>query len=152
MKKLHVILFILLLPYFSYGQITNSSDTEKAKALIQGSFDDLWSDFDTTKINLYHTDNFILLEHGEIWTNDTIQNYMVRSLKSNQKAKRINTIDFISVEQRGDIIWLAYHNYAKWIVDGKENGKMHWLESAVAIKTDQGWRLTMLHSTRVQNH
>ncbi|EON78055.1 hypothetical protein ADIS_1453 [Lunatimonas lonarensis] len=38
----------------------------------------------------------------------------------------------------------------RWIfaLEGQDTRKAYWLESAVAIKTPQGWKLKMLHSTR----
>jgi ketosteroid isomerase-like protein len=127
-----------------------NTDTEnKVKAVITGSFDAIFSDLDATKIKEYYTDDFILLEHGEVWTNQTIIGYTERAKTQTPLQTRHNRFEFISVKIEGDMAWLAYHNYAHWTLDGKETGKMQWLESATAIKTKNGWRLQMLHSTRV---
>ncbi|MEM6771044.1 MAG: hypothetical protein AAF597_10705, partial [Bacteroidota bacterium] len=39
-------------------------ETQIAKDLIQGAFDDLWGGVDSTKILDYHTDDFVILEQG----------------------------------------------------------------------------------------
>lgn len=131
-----------------------NTDTEtKVKALITGSFDDIWGGLDATKIKQYHTDDFIILEHGEVWTNQMIADYTERAKKQTPLQTRHNRFEFISIKIEGNRAWLAYHNYAHWTLDGKETGKMQWLESATAVKTKDGWRLDMLHSTRVnKNH
>ena len=45
----------------------------------------------------------------------------------------------------------AWNNYAEFVRADTLVGKRQWLESALAIKTAEGWRLKMMHSTRVPN-
>lgn len=136
---------------FLTGQSTSvSSEEEKeVKRLVQGIFDDVWGGLDSTKILDYHTEDFIILENGELWSNKEIKSYIKRSLQSEKKTARLNSFDYISMEKQGSAIWAAYHNYATFSVSGKETGKGYWLESIVAIPTNQGWRLRMMHSTWV---
>jgi hypothetical protein len=47
--------------------------------------------------------------------------------------------------------WAAYQNYANFSIDNKIVRKAHWLESATAILTEDGWKLEMLRSTRINN-
>lgn len=130
----------------------NQADVENVQQLIQDCFDEIWSNLDTGKIDDFHTDDFLLLEHGELWTNDTIVNYQLRAAtqQADNPYERINTFDFIRSEIQGDAIWIAYHNYATFKRDTAILGHGQWLESAVAIETEEGWRLQSLHSTRVQ--
>jgi hypothetical protein len=44
---------------------------------------------------------------------------------------------------------MAYHNYAEFVRADTLVAEAQWLESAVAVKTKEGWRLKMMHSTRV---
>jgi|GEM_PF-4121035 len=46
-------------------------------------------------------------------------------------------------------VWVAYHNYATFSIDDNITRKAHWLESATAILTETGWKLEMMHSTRL---
>ncbi|MFT6333295.1 MAG: hypothetical protein ACJATI_000022 [Halioglobus sp.] len=124
-------------------------EEKEVKQLIQGIFDDVWGGLDSTKILDYHTEDFIILENGELWSNKEIKSYIKRSLQSQIKTDRLNSFDYISMEKQGDAIWAAYHNYATFSVSRKETGKGYWLESIVAIPTEQGWRLRMMHSTWV---
>jgi hypothetical protein len=136
---------------FSTAQSASNKDEAAVQQLIIDCFEGVWSDLDSTKISLYHTADYLLLEHGEEWTNQTIKNYMAKALKAKQIPKRENRFEFIKFEKNKKLAWLAYHNYATWSIDGKEVGKAHWLESAVAVKTRKGWKLKMLHSTRVES-
>lgn len=124
-----------------------AQETEIAKALIQGAFDDLWAGVDSTKINTYHTDDFIILEQGEIWDNDRIKKYMVRQLQNENRPKRTNKMDYISIEKYGPSMQIAYYNHATFTQADTLAGTARWLESALAVETEQGWRLKMMHST-----
>lgn len=123
-------------------------ETEIVKDLIQGAFDDLWGGVDSTKISKYHTDDFIILEHGEVWDNDRIKEFMRGQLANPNRAKRVNIMDYISIEKYGPSIQLAYNNRAEFYRQDSLVGTGSWLESATAIKTPGGWRLRMMHSTR----
>ena len=122
-----------------------------AKDLIQGSFDDLWAGVDSTRISTYHTDDFIILEQGEIWDNDRIKVYMRQQLARPNRPKRTNRMEYISIEKYGPSIQIAYYNFAEFTRADTLVGKAKWLESALAVPTEDGWRLKMMHSTGVRN-
>ncbi|MEL7220071.1 MAG: nuclear transport factor 2 family protein [Bacteroidota bacterium] len=136
-------------------KVSLTDDPKAAEAavqqLIQHAFDEVWSALDTTSLARLHTDDFLLLEHGEVWNNDTIINYQRNELPNMQAVgyKRYNSFDFIETKVSPESVWVAYHNYAVWKIGEEEKGGMHWLESAVAVPTDEGWKLQMLHSTRI---
>jgi len=155
MKTISILLLASLL--FISCQTQNKEHTEDiiseqelqiAKNLIQGSFDDLWAGVDSTKIKDYHTDDFIILEQGEIWDNDRIKDYMRSQLERPNRAKRTNRMEYISIDKYGPSIHIAYWNYAEFTQADTLVGKASWLESALAVKTKEGWRLKMMHSTR----
>ena len=128
----------------------SQKEKQIAQNLIQGAFDDLWGGVDSTKISKYHTDDFVILEHGEIWDNNRIKQYMRSQLERPNRPKRINKMDYISIEKYGESMQIAYHNFAEFTQADTLVGKGRWLESALAVKTKDGWRLKMMHSTRVR--
>lgn len=134
-------------------QQDSAADQAAVQQLIQNIFDNIWSGTDTSFVGRYHTNDFILLEHGELWTNDTIRNYQLRkaaNLQADAPARK-NSFSFFRTEQNGDEIWTAYHNYGHWVTETQDTvNAAEWLESAVAIRTDGGWKLRMMHSTRVR--
>lgn len=149
--KYSIILTLILLSCQPAKQVDTSTltpDEEQiAKDLIQGAFDDLWAGVDSTKILDYHTEDFVILEQGEVWDNDRIKEYMRSQLARENRAKRTNRMDFISIEKYGESMQIAYYNYADFTQADTLVGNARWLESALAVKTDDGWKLKMMHST-----
>ncbi len=134
----------------SFGQVSNETDKKLIKNLVIESFDEIWSKLNSKNIDKYYTKDFLLLENGEVWNNDTIANYLDKALLDKPNPTRINTIEIIDTKVTNKTAWVAYHNYATFSIDNKIVFKAHWLESATAILTDKGWKLDMLHSTRIK--
>ncbi len=152
MNKIYLLILLLIFSFSLTAQTNSKSDEELVKQLIRDVFEDIYTDFKTEKLKVHHTDDFLLLENGDVWNNDSLVNYHIKRLKNPSDVKRINEIDFIQVEKRSkNIIWVAYHNYAHWTREEKHLGKTEWSESALAIKTKKGWKLQLLHSTWVKN-
>lgn len=155
MKAISILCFTAIFLFSCLPQEQNldkpitSEEKAIAKQLIQGAFDDLWGGVDSTKILNYHTEDFIILENGEVWDNDRIKKFMRGQLANKDRAKRINIMDYISIEKYGESMQIAYNNHADFIIADTIAGTGNWLESALAIKTEDGWRLKMMHSTWV---
>lgn len=150
MKTKLLITLALFTMAFTYGQATEVTEEEKIEQLINDVFDGIWSDLNPENINKYQTDDFLLLEHGEIWNNDTITAYMEGASQRKPLPERVNDIEIIEIKIFNDHAWVAYHNRASISVDGKVVRNAYWLESATAVRTEEGWKLDMLHSTRVK--
>ena len=129
----------------------NEEEKQIAKHLIQGAFDDLWAGLDSTKISNYHTDDFLILEQGEIWNNDRIKAFMRQQLARTDSTKRTNRMEYISIDRYGESMQIAYYNFAEFTRADTLVSKARWLESALAISTKDGWRLKMMHSTWAGN-
>lgn len=166
-KSLSLVLTIVLISSFTFNmsktqQVGNSisyedttlsienPDSVLVQNLIQDSFDELFSSFKVDEIFNYYTEDFILLEHGEIWDIEKAKSYFNRANQNPTPPKRVNRFEFIKTEVSGDRAWVAYHNYATYSMVCREDRELQWLESATAVKTENGWRLAMLHSTRVE--
>lgn len=150
----HLITSFLLLGLLNVGHSQITPTTKEAAAveqLVIDTFQSLLSDYDSTKMDNYVTSDFILLEHGEVWNNDTIRFYITKALQNENRATRTNRFEFIKMEKSGDMIWAAYKNWAVWTKNDSIVHKMHWLESVVAVKEEEIWKLKMMHSTRIDN-
>ncbi len=151
----NIILFILIVVFISCQNASTNpiniaitaAEKQIAKDLIQGSFDDLWAGLDSTKILDYHTADFIILEQGEIWDNDRIKQFMRKQYAQKDRAKRTNKMEYISIDKYGESMQIAYYNFADFTKADSLVGKARWLESALAVPTENGWRLKMMHST-----
>ena len=159
MKKI-ITVFCFFILFSSCGNNTSPQTTpvppideaaiaKISQQLVIDSFDELFSNLDSTKISDYYTEDFLLLEHGVLWTNDSIVDFQRRSSQNPKRAKRLNKIDFISTKVYKESVWMAYHNTATFWKEEEQVGEVYWLESAVAVKEEEGWRLEMLHSTYV---
>lgn len=151
MNKLYAIILILFFTTISFGQNSNETDKSRIKNIVIESFDEIWSKLDSKNIDKYYMKYFLLLENGEVWNIDTIANYLDNARLQKQIPKRVNTIEIIEIKIVNGMAWVAYHNDATFSIENKIIRKAHWLESATAILTENGWKLEMLHSTRTKN-
>ena len=142
MKRL---LFISII-FLSIQLNAQPSDEQQLKNLIQNSFDDIFSEMNVESISDYFTDDFLLLEQGEVWDLEKLKSML--NPEALGGMKRLNEFEFIQITIDGKRAWIAYHNKAIFEKDEQIAGEVNWLESATAIKTTEGWRLDMLHSTR----
>jgi len=128
-------------------QETDEEAFTAVEAVVQDLFDDVWSGYDEHAVTKYQTDDFLLLEHGEVWNNDTIINWCKKAQTRNSGYERINNFKRIEAKRNGNKVWLAYHNYGTFNKDTIQFER-GWLESVVAVKLDTIWKLELMHSTR----
>lgn len=131
----------------AFAQNQKEADVILLKKLIEGAFEDVLTQFKAEKITDYFTEDFILIENGEIWNNDSTRNYVERAKLRTPQAKRENRFDYFSIEVKGNIAWVSYHNYATFTTENSPPRKIHWLETVIAVKTDKGWRIRLLHNS-----
>jgi len=136
-----LVLFILFFNVNSFCQ----KEKDSIEASISKFFDGL-SEIDANKLKAYTTDDFILLENGQLWNIDTLVSKM--SDPKNAGIKRVNKFQFIKTEQNGNVAWVSYHNSADFSLNEKKQ-TVNWLESAVLEKKNGRWKIKLLHSTRV---
>jgi len=126
---------------------TDTSERELVENVVKEFFEGI-SALDYQRIAVQTTEDFQLLEHGELWTLDDLVNVLKRS--EQLLLERINTFDFIEYKQIDTMAWISYWNRAD-IKMVKQNRLARWLESAVCIKEGDTWKMQMLHSTVIEN-
>ena len=151
MKKFNIIILVICFTTISFGQSVIKTEKTQIEELIIKSFDEIWSELNSKNIDKYYTKDFLLLENGEVWNNDSISNYLDNAVLKKPIATRVNSIEFIEVKVLKGMAWVAYKNQAIFSLENKIIRKAYWLESAIAILTENGWKLEMLHSTRTEN-
>ena len=153
MKKIVLtLLFPLIFQITALAQnSTKPIEVQEIQQLIQNSFDSLFSGYRVELIERFYTPDFLLLEQGEVWNMDFIKTYLGDRSNNTNPVTRTNRFEFIKTEVFGDRAWVAYHNWAIFTKDGSAPREVYWLESASAIRTSEGWRLELLHSTRVES-
>jgi len=148
-----VVFLILFISFHFYGlaqKSPNQLEKEAVQQLIQDSFDSLFSTYRVDLLDNFYAPDFLLLEQGEVWDMDFIKSYLKDRSQSSNPLTRTNRFEFIKTEVFGDRAWVAYHNWATFTKEGTIPREVYWLESATAIRTSDGWRLELLHSTRVE--
>ena len=154
MKKINSVIVFLFFTLSLTAQKPGEKDKQAIKDLITQSFDEIFSNSSAAEMDKFYTKDFILLEHGVVWNRDSIAKSCEETKKqeAGEKniSKRINTIDVIDLKISKDMAWIAYQNHAVWKREAIINGRANWLESATAIRTKDGWRLQMLHSTYIE--
>jgi hypothetical protein len=152
MKYIFNLLFLSILFTSCQEPKTEISETDEeaitaVEEVVQSLSDEVWAGYDETAITTYQTNDFLLLEHGEVWNNNTIADWCKNAKTKDQKVQRINNFERIEARRNGDKLWLAYHNYGTFKKD-TITYKRAWLESVVAVKEDSVWKLELMHSTR----
>lgn len=153
MKKIALtLLFPLIFQITALAQNSiKQNEAQEVQQLIQNSFDSLFSGYRVELLDRLYTPDFLLLEQGEVWDMDFIKTYLGDRSKNPNPVTRTNHFEFIKTEVFGDRAWVAYHNWATFTKEGAAPREVYWLESASAIRTSEGWRLELLHSTRVES-
>lgn len=135
----------------TFGQVSQETNEALIRNLVLESFDEIWSTLDAKQIDRFYTSDFLLLENGEVWNNDSIATYLDGAILRKPIPNRKNTIEIIDIKIANGTAWVAYHNYATFTINHEIVREAHWLESATAVLTEHGWKLDMLHSTRISN-
>jgi len=138
MKK--IALFVLLSTQFSFAQTSEKAEVQQ---VITRFFDAL-SVANIPLMKAEVSDDFILLENGEIWTIDTLANKISRPKP--EGYLRQNSFDFLSTKTDKNRAYVYYKNKAE-ISSKTRNATIKWLESAILRKEKGRWRMEFMHST-----
>jgi hypothetical protein len=138
MKK--IALFFLLSTQFSFAQTTEKAEVQQ---VITRFFDAL-SVANIPLMKAEVSDDFILLENGEIWTIDTLANKISRPKP--EGYLRQNSFDFIETKIDKNRAWVYFKNKAE-ITSKTRNLTIKWLESVIFRKEKGRWRMEFMHST-----
>lgn len=146
MKRIFSFL-IMFIVATAIGQNSEKTDEDQIQNLIKDSFQGIFSDLDPQALDTYCTRDFLLLETGEVWDMEKMRNYVNKAGEQITEVKRINSFDFLEIKVEGKMAWVAYYNKAEFKQGDEVVREMNWLESATAIRTEEGWKLQLLHST-----
>ena len=135
---------------FSLVPLLASPQSREIEKVIIDAFEEVVSTYDSDKLTTYFTDDFLLLEHGEIWNNDTLNALFKRALTEGPVPQRNNELTFIDILIDDKVAWASWDNKAEFYVEDSLVRQAHWLESCVLVKEGSTWKIQMLHSTRIE--
>lgn len=107
-----------------------------------------YSSFDEARYRSTTTDDFLLLEHGELIDRE---GDVANMAKPGTGFRRADHFDFDAVRIAGDTAWAVYTLESEIHDDVRGTRNREWLESAILRREDGRWKVALLHSTRVSH-
>ena len=105
------------------------------------------SSFDYARMRSTVTDDFQLLEDGEVWDIETL----ISAIRPGEGSYlRRNFFSPIRVETNKEAIWVSYWNRATFVVQDEVRERV-WLESVVLVEDQGEWKVQLMHSTPVSD-
>ncbi len=93
------------------------------------------------------TDDFQLLEDGEVWTMQRLADAVKRA--EGDLARR-NFFSIIKTVNKADSVWISYWNKALLtLAEDRREVSVAWLESVVLVRDGGEWKVEMMHSTHI---
>jgi hypothetical protein len=136
---------LLILSVFTLN-VWAGDNEEAVKQVVKNYYDLYFVKMDKQAYRSILTEDYLLLENGEIL--DT-EGDIAAMPDRDSGYKRTDSFDFRLVKIEGDIAWAVY--FLKSEIADRVNGIQHkeWLESAVLHRSDAGWKIALLHSTKI---
>ncbi|MDB5277997.1 MAG: hypothetical protein JWR61_2952 [Ferruginibacter sp.] len=145
MKKIQ--LFVLAILFTALLQAQSTASQRAVQQTVTKLFDAL-SNRDAVSLKQYCADDISLYEYGMAWNLDTLINRAI-TLNTATDFKRINTFEFINTTINKDVAWTTYHLSSEITKDGKQ-ASVKWMETVIAIKKQNKWKIKVLHSTLIK--
>jgi hypothetical protein len=137
-----IIVLTLLFSVNAFAQ--NENDSLKITQLIIDDYERL-SNIDVIGHISNVTDDYILIEDGNIWSlKDEI-----KFLFNPTKTKRTNTFKFLKIDIINETAIVIYKLNSTFDDDGKISEK-NWSESIVCKKINGLWKISLIHSTPIR--
>ncbi len=147
MKRTEILLMLLILSIFPL-KVLAGDDGEAVKQAVKNYYDLYFVKMDKSEYRSVLTNDYLLLENGEIID---IEGDISAMPAPDSGYKRTDSFDFRLVKFEGDIAYAVY--FLKAEITDKLNGiqNKEWLESAILRRSGDGWKIALLHSTRITN-
>lgn len=142
MKNLKTILLSISILFCTISQAADDRPFNSVQKLFAAI-----SAFNYSEMKAAATDDFQLLEAGEVWD----MAMLINAVKPKDKPyKRRNYFSLINVVSKNEVVWISYWNKASFITESKTS-EAAWLESVVIVKIGNSWKVQLMHSTRVKS-
>ena len=135
------------------GAVRNVSAADESAAIqqvIKDCYSIFYTDRDKERYRSLLTDDYLLLEKGEVLD---VNGDMAMMPPPGPDYKRSDTFGFRRITVRDDIAYVVY--VVRSDVTNKkkptQNGVWRFLESAILRRSDNRWKIALLHSTQIPN-
>ncbi len=133
--------------------VSVADELSDIKQVVTEAYDMIWAGLETDAIDIYHTNDFTLLNDGEeVWSNFDVVIYLnrVKNLQS-KTMEKVNSFEFLEHKIYNEFAWVTFYNTRLSNDATSTVSKTIWLESAFLVKQNKQWKFRLLHSTRVRN-
>lgn len=126
--------------------VSTADDETAVKQAVKDVYSIFYVSLDKQKYRSLLTEDYLLLENGELLD---IEGDIALMPGPESGYKRTDAFDFRSVKVYGDTAYAVYFLKSE-ITDKKDgNRNREWLESAILRRSGAGWRMALLHSTKI---
>jgi len=142
MRTPKAVFLVLSLVFCTSAQSVESASFDAVRSLFAAM-----SAFDYARMRSVVTDDFQLLEDGEVWNVEIL----ISAIRPGENSYvRRNFFSLINTETHNDVVWVSYWNRATFTMPDKVSERV-WLESVVLIKDQGKWKVQLMHSTPVSD-
>lgn len=141
--KYKLLIFTFLISIHVFSQKRN--DSANIVQLLKEDYKTMVN-WDIDKHKGYCTDDYILIEDGEIWNMEKEADNYKKNV--NRVLDRKDYFDFHFIRILGNTAYTVYNLRS----DITENGKLttkHWNESVIFRKAGGKWKIALIHSTPI---
>jgi ketosteroid isomerase-like protein len=129
------------------GSAQASDDTAAVQQAIKDNYA-AYGGFDEAKYRASLTEDYVLLEHGELIDREAD---IASMAKPGIGFRRTDHFEFHSVTIERDLAYAVYVLRSEIHDDVKGARSREWLESAILRRVRGDWKMALLHSTRVSH-
>lgn len=123
-------------------------DSETIKRIVETYYDLYSRQLDRQKYRDMLTDDYLLLENGEIMDASAD---LAAMPKPEDEYRRTDRLDFRSIRIATDTAYAIYFLDSEISDKAKGTRTRRWLESMILRRTGNSWQVALLHSTRIPN-
>jgi ketosteroid isomerase-like protein len=145
MKRKKIILVLLIVSVCTLT-VWAGDDEDAVKQAVKNYYYLYFVKMDKDAYRSILTDDYQFLENGELFEAD---GDIAAMPDPDSGYERTDTFDFRYVKIEGDIAYAVY--FLKAEIKDKTNGTINkeWLESTILRRSGDGWKIALLHSTRI---
>jgi ketosteroid isomerase-like protein len=137
---------VLLIISLCTLKVFAANDEEAIKQAVKNYYYLYFVKMDKDAYRSILTEDYQFLENGELFD---AEGDIAAMPDPNSGYERTNTFDFRYIKIEGDFAYTVY--FLKSDITNKVNGAIHkeYLESTILRRSGDGWKIALLHSTRI---
>ena len=145
MKRKKIILVLLIVSVCTLT-VWAGDDEDAVKQAVKNYYYLYFVKMDKNAYRSILTEDYQFLENGELFD---AEGDIAAMPDPNSGYERTNTFDFRYIKIEGDFAYTVY--FLKSDITDKVNGAIHkeYLESTILRRSLDGWKIALLHSTRI---